>query len=63
MKKIVISGSVKLEKEVNYWVNFIEEKNYDYMTSLGADENGYYKLQSLIYPCTVIKEEGAEDGQ
>ncbi len=42
---------------------FIEEKNYDYMTSLGADENGYYKLQSLIYPCTVIKEEGAEDEQ
>lgn len=29
MKKIVISGSVKLEKEVNYWVNFFEEKNYD----------------------------------
>lgn len=29
MKKVVIAGSVKLQKEVNYWINFFESNNYE----------------------------------
>lgn len=29
MKKLIISGSCKLQKEVNYWVNYFKSKNYE----------------------------------
>lgn len=29
MKKVVIAGSAKLQKEVNEWVKFFESKNYE----------------------------------
>lgn len=29
MKKIVIAGSAKLQKEVNYWINFFESNDYE----------------------------------
>lgn len=29
MKKIVIAGSAKLQKEINYWLKIFESKNYE----------------------------------
>ncbi len=29
MKKVVIAGSAKLQKEVNKWIEFFESKNYE----------------------------------
>ena len=29
MKKIVISGSSKLQEKVNYWLNYFEKENYE----------------------------------
>ena len=29
MKKIVIAGSAKLQKEANSWLNFFSKKNYE----------------------------------
>ncbi len=29
MKKVVIAGSAKLQKEVNKWIDFFESKNYE----------------------------------
>lgn len=29
MKKVVISGSAKLQDSINYWINYFENKGYN----------------------------------
>lgn len=49
-KKIVISGSSKLQKEIKFWINHFEDKNYeilDYPKQIGLDN--YYQDLANIY--------------
>ena len=45
MKKIVISGSIKLKDEINYWLNYFKDRNYEV----------------IDYPILVEKENYLED--
>lgn len=50
MKRIVIAGSAKLQKEVNNWLNFFERKNYeilDYPKSI--EEQRFLELYPNIH--------------
>lgn len=50
MKTIVITGSTKLQKEVNYWLDFFERKNYevlDYPRSI--EEQKFMELYPNIH--------------
>lgn len=50
MKKIVISGSSKLEEKVDYWKKYFENKNYiilDYPKSIKPEN--YYNELSRVY--------------
>lgn len=46
MKKIVISGSSKLQDKINDWVNYFEEKNYEvlYYPKVIEPENYSFEL-------------------
>ena len=50
MKKIVIAGSAKLQKEINNWMDFFERKNYeilDYPKSI--EQEKFMKLYPNIH--------------
>ena len=50
MKKIVIAGSSKLRKEINYWLGFFKNKGYevlDYPKTI--DEDNFMKLYPNIH--------------
>lgn len=50
MKKVVIAGSVKLQKEVNDWLDFFERKNYevlDYPRKI--EEQKFMKLYPNVH--------------
>ena len=50
MKKIVISGSSKLQDKVNYWLQHFKNKNYEIL-DLGPDNN----QMSVDYPLQAKK--------
>lgn len=50
MKKIVIAGSVKLQKEVEKWKNFFENKNYEVLDYPRAiEEKKFIELYPNIH--------------
>ena len=50
MKKIVISGSSKLQDKVNYWLNFFKNKNYEILDYPRLIEQDKYKEElPLVY--------------
>jgi len=50
MKKIVIAGSAKLQKEVNKWINIFKSNNYEILDSPRAiEESKFMKLYPNIH--------------
>ena len=50
MKKIVISGSSKLQNEVNYWLDYFKNKNYEILAyPIYVKQEEYQKELSEIY--------------
>ncbi len=50
MKKIVIAGSAKLQKEVNKWINIFESNNYEILDYPRAiEESKFMKLYPNIH--------------
>lgn len=50
MKRVVIAGSAKLQKEINKWINYFETKNYeviDYPKEI--EESRFIELYPDIY--------------
>lgn len=52
MKKVVIAGSAKLQKEVNEWLNFFESKHYEILDYPRKIEESKFMEQ---YPNVHIK--------
>ena len=50
MKKIVISGSSKLQNEVNYWLDYFKNKNYEILAyPIYVKQEEYQKELSEVY--------------
>ena len=50
MKKVVIVGSAKLQKEVNKWINIFENKNYEILDYLRPiEESKFMELYPNVY--------------
>ena len=50
MKKIVISGSSKLQNEVNYWLDYFKNKNYEILAyPIYIKQEEYQKELSEVY--------------
>lgn len=50
MKKVIISGSAKLQDKINYWINYFKNKNYevvDYPKPI--DKNDFINLYPNIH--------------
>lgn len=59
MKKVVISGSTKLLKEVSYWKKVFEEKGYEVINYPHIEENAdigevYKKYYNDIEQCDIF---------
>lgn len=50
MKKIAIAGSTKLQKQVDKWLNFFENKNYEILDyPRGIEETMFMELYPIIH--------------
>ena len=50
MKKMVISGSSKLQNEVNYWLDYFKNKNYEILAyPIYVKQEEYQKELSEVY--------------
>ena len=50
MKKVVIAGSAKLQKQINKWLKIFESKNYEILDYLRAiEESKFIELYPNIH--------------